>query len=103
MYSAFFCSYSSSSFLQPLTHTPGVPDDAEEEFAPTGLEAMTATDPFLMDLNAQNLRPRDYALKLVEDQSWWRITGWIERLVSSSRCFLESLLHRGFLFNGTRF
>ncbi|CAK9076536.1 Transketolase [Durusdinium trenchii] len=41
-----------------------VPDDAEEEFAPTGLEAMTATDPFLMDLNAQNLRPRDYALKL---------------------------------------
>ncbi|CAK9040128.1 Uncharacterized protein SCF082_LOCUS23397 [Durusdinium trenchii] len=25
---------------------------------------MTATDPFLMDLNAQNLRPRDYALKL---------------------------------------
>ena len=85
-----------------MTHTPGVPDDAEEEFAPTGLEAMTTTDPFLMDLNAQNLRPRDYALKLVEDQSWRRITGWIERLVSLSRCFLESLLHRGFLFNGTR-
>ncbi|CAK9107069.1 Uncharacterized protein SCF082_LOCUS49855, partial [Durusdinium trenchii] len=44
-----------------------VPDDAEEEFVPSGLEAMTATDPFLMDLNAQNLRPRDYALKLVEE------------------------------------
>ncbi|CAK9066078.1 unnamed protein product, partial [Durusdinium trenchii] len=67
-----------SQYLENLSG--GVPDDAEEEFVPSGLEAMTATDPFLMDLNAQNLRPRDYALKLVEDQCWWKIMGWIERL-----------------------